>query len=217
MVIEPFAGSACYSVRWNVENVFLYDVSEEIVYLWEWLINCSDDDVRKIPAMFEDFDEILSLPKGAQTLVRFWVSKGRAEPSGTLSPWYFQWRSSTDCKVWGEAVKDRIIRQKPMIAGWRVEHCCYSSIPIRDAHWHIDPPYNNQAGSRYPHSNIDYQALAVWCRSLPGAVDVCENVGADWLPFQPLCDVVSSRGRRSGAKSKEAYWRNSAFFGQGAA
>ena len=76
VVIEPFAGSACYSVRWNVENVFLYDVSEEIVYLWDWLMNCSDDDVRKIPAMFEDFDEILSLPKGAQTRRAFRFQRG---------------------------------------------------------------------------------------------------------------------------------------------
>ena len=76
------------------------------------------------------------------------------------------------------------------------------------SNWHIDPPYNNEAGSRYPNSDLTYSSLAAWCRGLPGHVDVCENVGADWLPFSPLYEVVTSRGRRSGVVSREAVWRN---------
>lgn len=207
VVVEPFAGSACYSTRWNVRHAKLYDLSPDICDLWDFLINCSERDITSIPDQFEDMDAVLALPRGAQILVRFWVAKGRAEPTNVLSPWYFTWRSSRDCRVWGSKVKDRIIAQKPAIADWTINQHSWDEIPLIDAHWHVDPPYNNVPGSRYPHSDVDFSALGAWCRELPGAVDVCENVGADWMDFEPLCEVVSSRGRRSGAKSAEAVWR----------
>jgi len=81
LVIEPFAGSASYSLRWDCRNVRLYDVSRDICDLWDWLIGSSAADVERIPDAFEDYSEVLELDRGAQLLVRFWVSKGLAEPS----------------------------------------------------------------------------------------------------------------------------------------
>jgi hypothetical protein len=210
LVIEPFAGSASYSTRWECKLVKLYDLSPDICDLWSWLIGCNADDIMRIPDAFEDYSEVLALERGPQLLARFWVSKGRAEPSNTLSPWYFQWRSANDCRVWGPAVKRRIVDQKPLIDRWTIERKAWWEIEVESAHWHIDPPYNNDAGRRYPNSSLSYSSLAAWCRGLPGAVDVCENVGADWLPFKPLYEVVTSRGRRSGAVSREAVWRKAA-------
>lgn len=207
IVVEPFAGSACYATRWEPEQAHLYDVSPDICALWDWLISCSTADVAALPDTFEHMDQVRALPAGAALLVKFWVSKGRAEPSGTLSPWYFQYRNAHDCRVWGPAVKRRIIAQKPGIARWTIDQRSYRDIDLAPAHYHVDPPYNNGAGSRYPFSDIDYVDLAGWCRALPGTADVCENVGADWLPFEPLYEIVSSRGRRSGYVSKEAVWR----------
>lgn len=204
-VIEPFAGSACYSCYWNVERAELRDASPDICDLWDFLIKCSETDIADIPDSFEDFGQVDRLARGPQLLVRFWVAKGRAEPTQVLSPWYFKYRNATDCRVWGPAVKARIIAQKPLISRWTIEQGSYEGADTsRAAHWHVDPPYNNTAGSRYPHSQIDFVRLAQWCRSLPGHVDVCENVGADWLEFEPLHSVVTSRGRRSGARSHEA-------------
>ncbi len=207
LVIEPFAGSAGYSTRWNVPKAKLYDVSPEICDLWDFLIHSSESDIANIPDTFEHMDEVLSLSRGPQLLCRFWISKGRAVPSGTLSPWYFQWRHETSCRVWSAAVKRRVIEQKPMIKGWTIDQLAWDQIPLVDAHWHIDPPYNNEPGSRYPFSKVDFTELGKWCCQLPGAVDVCENVGADWLEFKHLCNVVSSRGRRTGVVSQEAVWR----------
>ena len=207
VVIEPFAGSACYSTRWAVPRAKLYDVSEDIVALWDWLIHGSIADVVSIPDSFEDIGDVLSLPLGPSLLVRWWVSKGRAEPSGTLSPWYFEHRNTYDCKVWGPMVKHRVITQKPMISRWTVSLQSYDSIPNINAHWHIDPPYEGPPGRRYPNSKIDFRHLSEWCRSREGAVDVCENIGASWLPFIGVCSVTSSRGRRDGHKSEEAVFR----------
>ena len=208
VVIEPFAGSACYSVRWDVPVVRLYDVSEDICALWDFLINCSDRDIRDIPDTIESSEHMISMDKGQRNLVGFWVAKGRAEPSNVLSPWYSKHKGSHDCTVWGAAVKDIIIKQKPLIVGWTIERLSYEKIPMTDAHWHVDPPYKGSPGRRYPNSDIDFNVLSDWCKSLSGTVDVCENVGADWLPFAPLYDVVSSRGRRDGTVSKEAVWRS---------
>lgn len=207
LVIEPFAGSAAYATRWEPTEARLYDVSDDICALWDWLINCSNRDVQDVPDSFEHYDEVDALSRGPQLLARFWISKGRAEPSGTLSPWYFQYRNAGDCRVWGPAVKRRIMAQKPKIAAWKIARTPYWEIPLTEAHWHVDPPYNSRAGARYPHANIDYTHLAAWCETLPGAVDVCENAGAVWLPFLPLCEVVTSRGRRSGAVSAEVVAR----------
>lgn len=207
LVIEPFAGSASYSTRYLPQRVALYDISPDVCCLWDWLIHCSESDVRSIPDSFDDFSEVEKLPYGAGMLVRFWVSKGRAEPSGKLSPWYFQYRGVHDCRVWGPAVKARIIKQKPYIANWTCDNLPYWKIPMQTAHWHVDPPYNNNAGSRYPFSSVDYSHLANWCSELPGTVDVFENEGATWLPFRTLCSVVTSRGRRSGAISQEVIAR----------
>lgn len=208
VVVEPFAGSAAYATRYADRcTARLYDVSLDVCDLWDWLICCSERDVAAIPDAFCSFEEVSSLPRGPNLLVRFWVSKGRAEPSNVLSPWYFKYKNDRDCKVWGPAVKARIIRQKPAIAGWSIDCLPYSSVPIVDAHWHIDPPYSNEAGSRYPHSDINYSDLAAWCRSLPGAVDVFENEGATWLPFRPLVATETTRGKRTGVLSREAIWR----------
>lgn len=209
LVVEPFAGSAAYSVRWAPAQVKLYDVSPDICDLWDFLIRCSERDIENIPDTLGSDEELHALPRGPRLLCSFWVSKGRAEPSSKLSPWYFQYRNAHDCRVWGPRVKARVIAQKPNIAGWQVDCLSWDKVSLEEAHWFVDPPYNNGPGRRYPHSSkgIDFAALAEWCQRLPGAVDVCENVGADWLPFEPLYDVVSTRGRRGGEYSREAVWR----------
>lgn len=208
LVIEPFCGGAGYSTRYSVRHAKLYDISPDICALWDWLIHCSDADILAIPDYFESYDQVRSLHPNASLLVRFWVAKGRAEPSGTLSPWYFQYRNAQNCRVWGPAVKKRILVQKPFISEWKVDCRSYKDIKRESGHWHVDAPYDNHAGRRYPFSSIDYAHLAEWCRQLPGAADVFENEGAKWLPFQPLCEVVSTRGRRSGHVSKEVIWRS---------
>lgn len=208
VVVEPFCGSAAYSTRWNVGRAVLFDLSENICQLWDWLIHCTANDVAAIPDYFDDMDQVMALDVGPQMLCRFWIAKGRAEPSTKLSPWYQTHRTATDCRVWGPAVKDRIISQKPHISRWTIEQSTWQDIPEVDAHWHVDPPYNNNPGTRYPHSSkaIDFDDLGQWCRTLGPHVDVCENEGATWLPFRPLYEVVASRGRPSGRTSKEVVW-----------
>ena len=211
VVVEPFAGSACYSLYWNHPKVKLYDLSENVVLLWDFLINCSDSDIMAIPDYLSEGELFDNFSEGQRVLLGHWTAKGRAEPASHPSPWYHSHKhlSGRQCLVWGPKVKERILKQKPMIKDWSIDQKSYTDIDLQGEYtWHIDPPYNNYAGSRYPNSNIDYKHLADWCLSRNGIIDVCENRGATWLPFTDLYEVVSSRGRRTGHTSKESVYSN---------
>lgn len=77
-VVEPFAGSASYSVWWGVPNVHLYDKSEHVCAAWEWLRDSTEADVRALPDVFRSTEEWLALPDGPRQVV-FW-NIGYGEP-----------------------------------------------------------------------------------------------------------------------------------------
>jgi hypothetical protein len=64
------------------------------------------------------------------------------------------------------------------------------------ATYFVDPPYVDK-GRYYRFSDINYDHLADWSRSLPGRAIVCEQNGAQWLPFTGLASIKSTRGRSS--------------------
>lgn len=63
----------------------------------------------------------------------------------------------------------------------------------------------NYKGTTYTNANVvtGSAVVAVWCRGRSGQVVACEGPGADWLPFRPLGDFKTSRGR-----SDERIWTN---------
>ena len=217
LVIEPFAGSAAYSVWWDAPHVSLYDKSSHVCLAWDWLINCSADDVRRLPDAFKSNEEWLALPDGPRQVVGWNVGYAFMTMPRTLKKSYLHYTntgertgtlaSSPTQLFWSAAVKSRILRQKPLIRDWTVDQLCYSKIPDIEAHWHVDPPYQGKSGRVYEHSDIDYRHLAQWCREREGSVDVCENEGADWLPFKPLYSITTANRAR---KSAEVVWRNEA-------
>ena len=115
--------------------------------------------------------------------------------------WARQYRHSGDCKVWGEAARLRIAKQLPGVRGWKAELGDFRSAPDKTATWFIDPPYQ-VAGSHYVFNEIDYAALAKFCKSRKGQTFVCENAGADWLKFSPLAKARGTFGhKRSGVSN----------------
>ncbi|MCH9665662.1 MAG: hypothetical protein K0U41_07410 [Gammaproteobacteria bacterium] len=211
LIIEPFAGSASYSTYWEHPFVKLYDLDDNICVLWDFLINCSDNDIKEIPWEFNDAEkEIAELTLPQRILVGFWVSYAQAKPARKTGPWYEDQRriAHRNMRTWGTRAKTAIIRQKPIIRNWKIEQLSYEKIPNQEAHWFVDPPYNNKAGKTYTHNckGIDYGHLAQWCKDREGLVQVCENEGADWLPFKPLYEVQSSCTTKI---SKEVCWEQS--------
>lgn len=83
-VVEPFAGSAGYSVFYEPSRVTLYDKDPIIVGVWDYLIRVSSAEVLSLPDLdvgqsVDDFP----LPQEAKWLIGFWLNRGSAQPKKT--------------------------------------------------------------------------------------------------------------------------------------
>lgn len=198
-VIEPFAGSACYSVYWEPKHVILMDHNPVIYEAWTWLIQASPAEVLALPIEFESTDD-LDIPPGAKHVIGFWLNKGGNHPNKKPGSWAQKYRKDQQCRIWSESARARIAGQVHKIRHWEVFNADYTAAPDWPCHWFIDPPYHTM-GHRYRRGKPDFVPLALWARSRPGFVQVCENVGAEWLPFRPFVEV---RGTKK--NSFEAIW-----------
>jgi site-specific DNA-adenine methylase len=204
IIIEPFAGCAGYSVSWNATHVHLSDLDERVCGVWEYLIASSARDILALPDRVDHVDDIHACQE-AKWLIGWWLNKGCAYPMKQPSTWMKQYTAPNSW--WGPAIKARLAEQVINIKHWTIKKCCYTEVDNKQATWFVDPPYNNKAGKYYKHNDIDYPTLAEWCKQRQGQVIVCENAGADWLPFKSFKDIKSSGRRKDGVKvSKEVMW-----------
>lgn len=190
-IIEPFAGGAGYSLRYYQQDVILYDKDEVIVDMWQYLISASRNDIMCLPVDFEHVDE-LNVPSGAKTLIGFCLNTGSSRPCKTRSLWGHKYKDG--CQFWGEKRRERISNQVEKIKHWKCTHVSnYSEIENTYATWFIDPPYQDKGyGYKYGSKDIDFNHLAEWCLSRSGQVTVCEQSGAEWLPFNNQRSVKSN-------------------------
>lgn len=204
LVIEPFAGGACYSLYWDAPKVLLYDINPIIAGMWQYLIAAKESEIASLPLDFEMVDE-LDVCQEAKWLIGFWITKGNTHPNKSRSAWARQYRYATDCKVWNDPVRRRIAAQLHKIRNWKIVCADYRECPDIVADWFIDPPYQNVT-REYAYSDIDYPALSEFCLSRAGRVVVCENVGATWLPFTSFADTYNCQGNKRTKVSKEAIY-----------
>lgn len=207
-IVEPFAGSAGYSLRHHERDVVLVDMDPDVVLLWEYLIAASPADVLGLPlydGTWGSTDDLTSLSEGERMLIRGWLNKGTfgKRPSAWMRSGEF------DTQFWGESIRNRIAKQVPLIKHWKVFQASYEDIPDAEVTWFVDPPYE-VAGMTYGYGSdaIDFPALGEWCRSRSGQVIVCENDGATWLPFRPFASAHAMFGTRRTGRSAEAVWLN---------
>mgnify|MGYP003674017172 FL=1 len=203
-IIEPFAGSAGYSLRYPDRRVILCERDPLIADLWRYLIAAKPEEIRALPLIQPDqtVDDFTLIPE-AKSLIGFWLNKGTAQPRKRPAAWFRSGFQSY--QFWGKEIRERVAVSVDKIKHWQIIEGDYTNAPsLIQASWFIDPPYQD-AGKHYKHGSklIDYQQLSDWCQSLTGQVMVCENTGADWLPFTHLGSMKSTKG-----KSKEALWLN---------
>ncbi len=200
-IIEPFAGSAGYSVRYPAHDVTLIDLDEKVIGTWQYLIRTPSSEIARLPLLdADDAVDDFSIPQEAKWLIGWWLNKGTSSPRPRPS---VRMRGNTRPNShWGTAIRERIASQIDSIRHWNAVHGDYRDAPMCRATWFVDPPYQ-KAGKHYIRSTVDYTELAEWCRILPGQAIVCENEGADWLPFSHFMDAKSMKG-----KSREALWQN---------
>lgn len=202
VIVEPFAGSAGYSLRHADRDVVLVERDPDIAEIWRYLLSTSTEAVSKLPLVGEGWtsvDELTELPLGARNLIGMWLSKATAYPRKRPSKAFF---AHPESSYWGPRIRDRICSQLSAIAHWQIIEGDYTSAPGVEATWFIDPPYVS-AGHHYRFGpdRLDHGALAEWCKSRPGQVMVCEGPGADWLPFTELAETKGQR-----RQGKEFLW-----------
>src|SRR5882672_3716631 len=78
-IVEPFAGSACYSLFYYHHNVILNDLSEEICGIWSYLINVTEEEFRSLPDRINHIDELIGQPQEIKWLIGEWFGVGKAE------------------------------------------------------------------------------------------------------------------------------------------
>lgn len=195
-VIEPFAGTAKYSLRYWQRQVTLVDRYGDLIAVWKWLQKIRPAELLRLPrsvAPGQRLDDFKFETPEARLLFGFLMSKGNSEPRKTASSWVSQMRPN-----FINFSLERMAADLHKIRHWDIIHGDYREYSIHGAAtWFVDPPYQ-KLGTSYVYNNkmIDYQELATYVRSLAGQVIVCEGTGANWLPFQPFKEIKSTRSRK---------------------
>ena len=145
-IVEPFAGSAGYSVRNYEHNVILYDTNPIIAGLWDYLIKVKTNEIMKLPDEIVHIDELTNIPQESKWLIGFWLNKGCTGPGKTPSKWM---REDIAKGYWGPEIKKRIAFQVNYIRHWKVYCASYENVKNFPSSWFVDPPYNNVSGRIY--------------------------------------------------------------------
>ncbi len=192
-IIEPFAGSARYALKWWDRGVILVDKYETIINIWKWLQSCSPSDILSLPKLKSgDSTENYNLTTTEKDFLGFLVTRGVESPRKNVSSFVSDISPALA----------RIAKQVNNIKHWQIILGDYRELDNVKATWFIDPPYQ-YGGEHYVHSDIYYPGLAEWCRRRWGQVIVCENTKADWMDFKPVTKLVGSQHTTT-----EAMWSN---------
>lgn len=196
-IIEPFAGSARYSLKYYDRDITIVDKYDVIVKIWNFLKQASKNDILSLPNLKtgDNLNDYKFDCEESKLLMGFIIKGGDSRSCLKVSP-----RRGESI----QRLKLGIANNLHKIRHWNIILGDYKELENQEATWFIDPPYQ-YGGHKYPESNkyIDFQMLAKWCKSRNGQVIVCENTKADWLPFKPMIDIQGSM-----FKTTEAIWSN---------
>jgi len=201
-VIEPFAGTARYSLKWFEKEVLLIEKYDVVVGIWKWLQQCSKDDIKRLPHFVDPGQSIDSLGLDcaeAKDLMGFLIGFGMERPRKTASVKRMITRPN-HVNYSLNRIADNLFK----IKHWKIKQGDYVDIQNQKATWFIDAPYQ-YGGKCYPFGSnkINYEQLAIWCEQRQGQVIVCENMKADWLNFKPMISHKTTTGMQS-----EGIWSN---------
>lgn len=211
-IVEPFAGSACYALQHHAKQVVLVEANDKVASIWQFLVAATPDQVRALPLVGPgQAIASLDVPEGARNLIGFWMARGASTPKTRPTAWMTKHAEKYPGCFWGERVRERIASQVDAIKHWEVVLGDYSEAPDVEATWFVDPPYQG-AGVFYAHgaSLLDYEELGCWCRMRLGQVIACENLGAQWLPFEPFATVSGCKtSEKRKKRTTEVLWHSS--------
>lgn len=188
-IIEPFAGSAAYSMNYYDRNVILIEKDEKIATLWKYLIEVKPEEILSLPLLNNgqslNDDNFNYLTTNQKSLIGFFLNPGSAQPK--KSPGKF-------C-AWTDENRKRLSIDVTKVKHWRIINDDYRNIENQEATWYIDPPYQGNGGQYYKHGNknFNYDELRDWAMNRQGEIIVCENSEANWMDFKPLVEIQGQK------------------------
>jgi len=188
-IIEPFAGSAAYSMNYYERNVILIEKDKKIADLWQYLINVSPDEILSLPILNKgeslNEEKYNYLNNNQKTLIGFFLNPGSAQPK----------KSPAKFCAWNEKNRLKLSNDVLKVKHWQIINGDYTEADNIDATWFIDPPYQGNGGKYYKHGNkdFDYESLKDWVLLRNGQVIVCENSEANWMDFKPLVQIQGQK------------------------
>lgn len=224
-IIEPFAGSAGYSLRHFNKNVILAEADGHVHNLWYWLINiATESDIREIPLGLPIGTDIrtIGLNMGQMLLLKNWQRTNNVGNCFTVSPW------GNLSGQWTENTRSRVASEFHLIKHWKIKTGAFDTrdyeVPWTDVDnwtswstdaldllkdknlpkestWFIDPPY--EFNYKYKSGPLEYPQLGKDIQALSGQVIVCEaictktNQTPSWLPFVDFKKTVTSRRKQT--------------------
>jgi len=199
-IIEPFAGTARYALKYFDREVLLVDKYEVIIKIWKWLQLCSVNDVLSLPRFIhgENINEFKYDCEEQRLLMGFLIGFGHRAPTDKATVRAKERPNRLNYSI------NQVASNIWKIKHWQFSWSSYEDIPDQEATWFVDPPYQ-YGGHCYRESNknLNFESLSKWCSSRSGQVIVCENTKADWMDFKPLVSQQCSTGR-----NYEAIWLN---------
>jgi 16S rRNA G966 N2-methylase RsmD len=200
LIVEPFAGSAKYSLEYFDREVILVDKYRVVIEIWKYLQQASPKDILGLPRLKEgqtlnDFN----LSEIEKLFLGFNIKQGSPVPSNKTNR-----RNTVDRPNKQNFQLTKIANNLFKIRHWKFIHGTYECLANKEATWFIDPPYF-KGGEYYFHGSkqIDFLALKKWAGSRVGQVIVCENSSASWMPFIKL---IKRRGCIN--TTTEVFWTN---------
>ena len=191
LVIEPFAGSMAYTLYHRPEQAIGTEIDNNVWAVWHAICKLSKEEIL-------NYHE----PSIGDRVSDRW-SMMAAGSHGTAKAISYLW---TDRML-------RDLRKQKRMAARNVDYArtidyrldSYENLPDVEATWFIDPPYQ-RVHRGYQRDGLDYAKLAQWCMSRKGLVIVCEQDGADWLPFESLTIIKGTTNKIT----REVVWTNQA-------
>lgn len=203
-IIEPFAGGAGYATHYSYKNVILVEKDPVVAGVWDYLIHATPADILSLPIVPQGTTlDKFSLEPNAYNFVGYCIAQSSAYRRHKPSAW----------SSWNENRRERVANCVTKIKHWTVINGDYSEAPDIEATWFIDPPYMVEGRTykfaksyKYSGEGIDFEHLGAWCQSRKGQVMVCENEGANWLPFRPHKSTPAKKSKVD--HREEVIWTN---------
>lgn len=142
-IIEPFAGSARYSLRYFENDVLLVDRYPVITDIWNFLQQASPRDILSlpIPPAGQTTDDLQYDIPAQKWLVGFIIHFGVTSPGKRVTPHYLV-RRPNGIKYSLKRIADSLFK----IRHWEIRQGNYHEIKNEAATWFIDPPYQVGGG-----------------------------------------------------------------------